>query len=138
MENNIAPLVAQREAVDTYRIDNGRGAELRIGLQGDENSFSPLELLQAALAGCVALSAERQLESKLGENFDASVAVTLTLDETGKLATNLEAMLTADASALDAEAVDRLRTNTQRVIDRLCAVKRSLNAGIEASSSVQL
>lgn len=130
-------LTAVRSAVNTYRVSNGRGAELLIGSHDAEGAFSPMELLQAALAGCTALSAEQQLASKLGDTFDAEVAVDVITADDGSRATHLNAALTADMSELEVEDVEKLIRYSERVIERLCAVKRSLNAGVQATAEVR-
>lgn len=72
---SIPDVIAQRTDVNTYTVRNGSGVEVRIGALGAEGVFSPVELLQAALAGCAALSADAQLASQLGPNFDATSTV---------------------------------------------------------------
>lgn len=129
-------LTAVRSAANTYRVNNGRGAELLIGSHGADGAFSPMELLQAALAGCTALSAETQLASKLGDSFDAQVAVDTVRTDDGSRATHMSATLSVDMSELDVEGVKKLIGFTERVVERLCAVKRSLNAGVAATAEV--
>ena len=131
-----APVTATRTGPWTLSVDNGRGATLTIGMEGAEGSFSPVELLQAALAGCAALSAEAQLVDKLGA--DASVSSTAKAayaPDTNRI-THLSNTITADMDSLPVERINKLIQAAERSVGRLCTVKRSLTHGIEATTTV--
>ncbi|WP_199862375.1 OsmC family protein [Plantibacter sp. CFBP 8804] len=132
----IPELVAQRTAAGTYTVRNSAGAELRIGAPGAAGAFSPVELLQAALAGCASLSAEAQLVSRLGEDFDAVTTVDAVYDAEQNRVEKLVTTIAVDTSELDPGEHDKLVSSAARVIDKLCTVKRSLNAGIEATTAL--
>ncbi|MFJ2469820.1 MULTISPECIES: OsmC family protein [Micrococcaceae] len=133
----IPELVAQRTSSGTYTVRNSAGAELRIGAPGAAGAFSPVELLQAALAGCASLSAEAQLVSRLGEEFDAVTTVNAVYDAEQNRVEELITRITVDSSELDQSDHDRLVSSAVRIIDKLCTVKRSLNAGIEATTELE-
>lgn len=82
---------------------NAKGAEVRIGALGAEGAFSPVELLQAALAGCAALSAEAHLTSALGPNFDATSTVQAVYNAKENRVEKLITTIDADTSGLSAE-----------------------------------
>ena len=132
----IPELVAQRTSSGIYTVRNSAGAELRIGAPGAAGAFSPVELLQAALAGCASLSAEAQLVSKLGDEFEALTTVNAVYDSEQNRLEKLVTRIAVDSSELDQSDHDRLVSSTMRIIDKLCTVKRTLHAGVEVTSVV--
>lgn len=130
-------VTAVRTAKDLYTIRSESGGKLRVGAPGTEGAFTPGELLQAALAGCSALSADAQLASKLGPDFDVAVTVDATRHEQDNRVESLLVTLATDMSSLSDEDREKLLVRTDRIIERLCAVKRSLNAGVESAVTVK-
>lgn len=130
-------ITARRSAAGTWTVSNAVGAQLRIGAPGEEGAFSPAELLQAALAACSVLSAEAQLAHNLGADFEATATVEGVEDKEVGRVTDLRATISPDMSALDAAAQEKLIARTERVIERLCAIKRSLNHGLAATAEVR-
>lgn len=112
-------LIANRTGAGTYTVRVSSGAELRISGDGSEGTVSPVELLQAALAGCAALSADAQLASQLGDSFDASAAVAADYNPEEKRVEKLTTTITADMSDLTPEKRERLITNAERMVDKL-------------------
>lgn len=131
-----SPLEITRAGAGFITIANTRGAELIAGGRDAEAAFSPDELLQAALAACSVLSAETQLAHVLGEDFDLTASTSATPSEDGKRVEAIEVSLDVDMSSLDDAAREKLISRADRVIERLCAVKRSLRHGVEASVQV--
>ena len=137
-EHDAVPaLSAERTAAQTFTLRNDRGAELQIGMAGAEGSFTPGELLQAAVAGCAALSAEAQLAHKLGPDYEMTATVAASVDEAADLIESIAVTLTAEMPGLDGPAREKLVEQAERVIDRLCTVKRSVNHGVAATAAVQ-
>lgn len=128
---------AVRTRKDLYTIRNDQGAELRVAGPGTEGAFTPGELLQAALAGCSALSADAQLASKLGPDFEATITVDATRDDEDNRVAEMLVTLTTDMSALSDEEREKLLVRTDRLVERLCAIKRSLNIGVQSDVTVQ-
>lgn len=133
----IPSLTAERTSSATYTVRNDRGAELRIGLPGAGNSFSPVELLQAAAAACAALSAEAQFVGRLGHDFNATTTVEANLNFDENRVGSLVTQIDIDMSELDPEKRDKLIASAERSIDRLCTVKRTLDHGTEISTKVR-
>ncbi|MCS5479891.1 OsmC family protein [Corynebacterium sp. YIM 101645] len=131
-------ITARRDTVGTWTVSNAFGAELRIGAPGEEGAFSPGELLQAALAACSVLSADVQLAHHLGADYEATATVEGVDDEEEGRVAELRATISPDMSALDPAEQEKLITRAERVIERLCAIKRSLNHGVEATAEVRL
>ncbi|QGU05132.1 OsmC family protein [Corynebacterium comes] len=136
MAENIPTLTAVRTGPWTFTVDNGRGATVQIGMSGAPDSFSPVELLQAALAGCAALSGEAQLAHRLGEDFEMSSTVEATYNAENNRIEALANRIVADMSGLDAEKREKLIASTERSIAKLCTVKRSLAEGMTATTVV--
>lgn len=130
-------LTARRSPAGTWTVTNASGAELRIGAPGEEGVFSPGELLQAALAACSVLSADLQFAHHLGVDYQATATVEGSEDtEAGRVA-GLHATISPDMSALDAAEREKLIIRAERVIERLCAIKSSLNHGVVATAEVR-
>lgn len=136
MSKQILSLTATRTRDWTYTVNNGRGATLEIGLEGADGAFSPVELLQAALAGCAALSAEAQLVNKLGDAAAVVSSVDIVHDSDSNRITALTNHITADMSSLDTKRRDKLIAAAERSIGALCMVKNSLNHGADATTTV--
>ncbi|HZK31805.1 MAG TPA: OsmC family protein [Corynebacterium sp.] len=133
---SIDSLSAERTAPQTLTLRNGRGAELKIGMEGAAGSFTPGELLQAAVAGCAALSAEAQLAHELGRDYEMSALMKSSVDEEADRLESITVTLRADMSDLDEPTRQKLITRAERVIERLCVVKRSVNHGVQATAEV--
>lgn len=136
MAKDIPPLSVERAGPWTYTLNNGRSAELQIGMEGAEGSFSPVELLMAALAGCAALSAEAQLAHRLGEEFKTTSTVEATYNAEENRIESLLNRIVTDMSALDPERREKLIASTERSIGKLCTVKRSLSHSVDSTSEV--
>jgi hypothetical protein len=54
----VSNVEVRRVGQHSFVASNGRGAEVRIGRRDQDGSFSPVELLLAAAAGCAAVTAE--------------------------------------------------------------------------------
>ena len=134
---SIPDLTARRTGANTYTVRSISGAELTIGAPGAEGAFSPVELLQAAIAGCASLSAEAQLTNRLGDGFEATTTVAAVYDAEENRVRKLVAAIGADMSELDAETQRKLVASAERAIQRLCTVKRSFDHGVETATEVQ-
>jgi uncharacterized OsmC-like protein len=129
-------LTVRRSTAGTWTVTNAVGAEIRIGSPGEEGAFSPGELLQAALAACSVLSADTQLAHHLGADYEATATVEAVEDEAEGRVTGLLATISPDMSGLAPDEQEKLVVRAGRVIERLCAIKRSLNHGVEAAAEV--
>ncbi|MEV0677910.1 OsmC family protein [Actinosynnema sp. NPDC050436] len=113
--------VGQHEFVAT----NGRGASVPIGRAGAEGSFSPVELLLAAMAGCAAVTAETLIERRVGPVLSARAADVRPAGahELHEVPVTLE----YDVSALTDEQREALDVTVRRAVDQLCTVSRTLH-----------
>ena len=121
-------LAATREVTGTYVARNDCGGEVRIGRPGTEGCFTPGELMRLAAAACVALSADFTLSDRLGDDFDAAVFVSATLNDAEARYTDVHVRLAADLSIIEAGRRDALRERASKSIDRLCTVGHTLKA----------
>lgn len=129
-------LKAERSAPGVYVARNGRGGEVRIGYPAQENSFTPGELLQAAFAACAALSADHVLSSRLGEDFDASVAVSAVANAEEERYEKIGAEFAIDVSELSPERQEAFLGRVEKTIEKLCTVGRTLSHGADARTEV--
>lgn len=128
-------VTATRTAPGVYTARTTNGVEISIG-QGPEQ-VNPVELLQMALLGCEVLSAEAQLSSRLGADFQAEVHTRPTYDRAANRITDIDVELSADMSGLDVDQQQALIASAQKFIDRLCTVKRSLNEAVQTPVEVR-
>lgn len=129
-------LSAHRVERAVYLATNERGATVRIGGSDEEGAFSPGELLQIAAAACAALSADHALRSRLGDDFDASFSVQAQSEQGQRRYTHFETSFVVDMSELPQERHGALIQRAQGVIERRCAVARTLHHG--ATTEVNL
>ena len=115
-----------------YEATNTRGGTLVVGQGGTDESFSPVELLLVAIAGCSAIDVDF-ITAKRAEpaRFDLRLTGDKIRDEQGYRMTNLR--LTFDVEFPDDEAgraaYDVLPRAVQQSHDRLCTVSRTVEVG---------
>jgi putative redox protein len=115
-----------------YEATNARGGRLVLGQGGDDESFSPVELLLVAIAGCSAIDVDF-ITAKRAEptRFDVRMTGDKIRDEQGNRMTNLT--VTFDVAFADDEAgraaYDVLPRAVQQSHDRLCTVSRTVEVG---------
>ena len=127
-----------RLAKGRYVATNARGGRLVLG-QGDE-SFSPVELLLVAIAGCSAIDVDF-IVSKRAEptRFDLLMSGDKIRDDQGNRMTNLT--LTFDVAFPDDDggraAYDVLPRAVQQSHDRLCTVSRTVEVGSPITTRIE-
>lgn len=115
----------RRVGLHEFVATNDRGASVPIGRAGASGSFSPVELLLAAMAGCAAVTVETLVQRRVGDGLvaradDVRPAGAHQLDE-------VPVTLDYDVSALTDEQRAALDATVRRAIDQLCTVSRTLN-----------
>jgi uncharacterized OsmC-like protein len=110
---------------------NQRGGELEFG-EGDDEAFSPVELLLAAIAGCSAIDVD-YITAKRAEadRFVVTIDAEKIRDEHGNRLTDLVAQFVVEFPDTDGGAAARevLPSAVQRSHDRLCTVSRTVEVG---------
>lgn len=122
MSNVEVRRVGQHEFVAT----NDRGASVRVGRKGAEGSFTPVELLLAAAAGCAVVTAETLVTRRVDGELVARADDVRSAD--GHSLTSVPVALDYDISQLDDTQRAALETAVRRAIDQLCTVTRTLKA----------
>jgi uncharacterized OsmC-like protein len=110
---------------------NPRGGELEFG-EGDDEAFSPVELLLAAIAGCTAIDVDYITAKRAeAESFTVSIGAEKIRDEHGNRLTDIRLRFDVAFPDTDggAAARERLPTAVQRSHDRLCTVSRTVEVG---------
>lgn len=121
----------ERSATGVYRATNASGVELRFGSMDDEG-FSPVELLLAALGGCAAVDLDvvtsRHVEP---ERFQVAVEAEKVRDDDGNILRDIR--ITFRVAFPEGDAGDRARARAPRAVqvshDRNCTVSRTVEAG---------
>ena len=137
-DETLRSIEMSRLAKGRYVATNARGGQLVLG-QGDE-SFSPVELLLVAIAGCSAIDVD-YIVSKRAEptRFDLRISGDKIRDDQGNRMTNLT--LTFDIAFPDDEggqaAYDVLPRAVQQSHDRLCTVSRTVEVGAPITTRIE-
>jgi uncharacterized OsmC-like protein len=121
-----------RTSLGHYTARNARGGEIRLAA-GDDDSFTPVELLLAAIAGCSAVDVDHITSRRAEpEAFDVQVSgVKASTPESGNHMSDLEVTFTLRFP--EGEDGDRARAALPRAVeqsrDRLCTVSRTVQLG---------
>jgi uncharacterized OsmC-like protein len=110
---------------------NPRGGELELG-EGDDDAFTPVELLLAGIAGCMAIDVD-YITAKRAEadRMTLSVSADKIRDEHGNRLVDIRLVFDVafPATAGGAAARTVLPSAVQRSHDRLCTVSRTVEVG---------
>lgn len=128
MAEETKALWLERVGKGSYVGRNSKGATVPIGHSDGE--FTPGQLLQLALAGCNATSADARYASALGDDFGAVVGVEAEWDKETNRYLNMVVEIVTDMSGLSDEEREKLESRVHRAIDRHCTVAHTLNAGM--------
>jgi putative redox protein len=118
---------------------NVRGGELELG-EGDDEAFTPVELLLTAIAGCAGIDVD-YITAKRAEagRFDLRITATKIRDEQGNRLTDItlgfEDLRFPDTEG-GAAAAEVLPSAVQRSHDRICTVMRTVIVGTPVTTEV--
>lgn len=112
-----------------FVASNGRGATVRIGRKGQEGSFSPVELLVAAAAGCAVVTSETLILRRTGGDELSAVADAVQ-SESGNEVISIPVTLSYDLSSVDDP--EALETVVRRAVEQFCTVTRTLKQSATA------
>lgn len=128
----MASVSVERNDDGGYTARNSRGGEIAIGDDQTGASFTPVELLLAAVGGCNIVSVE-PLTAKRGHQL-VRLAMEVTAE---KVESNLLGPVTVtydvELPVGDAEAEQLFKAVAKRVHERACTVSRSLSQGTEVT-----
>ncbi|MFP1703904.1 OsmC family protein [Gardnerella vaginalis] len=124
----------------SWQAQSDDGATLKFGK--GEGQFSPVELMQIALAGCTALSSQYAVEHALGEGKGARVLVNGTYDPEEGTYLRFQEDVIVDATsakpALNDENAKELKERMERHINKGCTVKHTLERGAQVRVTVNV
>ncbi|MBS5748999.1 MULTISPECIES: OsmC family protein [Actinotignum] len=121
----MAQLSARRIGHLHFTAVNDRGASVEIG-KGPEQ-FTPGELMQLAVAGCQALSADSRFEQLLGEDYSATFTVSADADRENNRYTAFHTAMEVEFADMPEEQRGALLQRVDRAIARACTVGRTLD-----------
>ncbi|MCP2170413.1 OsmC family protein [Goodfellowiella coeruleoviolacea] len=124
------PVRVRRTAQHSFVATNDRGAEVRVGRVGQQGSFTPVELLLVAAAGCAAVTAEDLVVRRLGEGTELSATAQDVRPAGAHQLDAVQVGLDLDLSTLDDERRAELLAVVNRAIENLCTVTRTLKQPI--------
>lgn len=121
-----------------FTATNARGATIEFG-NGDD-TFSPVELLLAAIGGCTAMDVDYSTNRR-AEPTDFTVTVTgnKVSDETGNRVTDLAVSFHVSfPEGPDGDAARAILPRAAKLShDKLCTVSRTVEAGTPITSTVE-
>jgi len=129
-------LWVERTGTRRYTGRSSRGAEVLVGSEDVAGVFTPGELMKIALAACSGMSSDAPLARRLGDDYQATVAVDGPPDREQERYPLLTETLQVDLSGLTPEEAERLRTVVNRAIDQVCTVGRTLKSGTEVTFTI--
>lgn len=137
--DTLRTVTLRRTATGQLVATNAQGLELTLSSDGRE-SFTPVELLLAAIGGCTGLDVDALTSRRAEpESFEIRVAADKVRDETGNHLQDIQVgfrITFPDGEAGDA-AREVLPEAVQRSHDRLCTVSRTVYRGTPITSGVQ-
>ncbi|WP_086661221.1 OsmC family protein [Lentzea kentuckyensis] len=119
----------ERVGEHEFVASNERGASVRIGRKGQEGSFSPVELLVAAAAGCALVTSETLILRRTGGDQLTAVADAVQ-SESGNEVISIPVTLSYDLSSVDDP--EALETVVRRAVEQFCTVTRTLKQSATA------
>ncbi|WP_424190498.1 OsmC family protein [Actinokineospora sp. G85] len=132
----MAAVRVRRIGTHAFTATNERGAHVRVGRAGEPGAFTPVELLLAAAAGCVGITAEDLVVRRAGA--DAAIeAVAEDVRPVG--AHELDAVavrLGLDLSALGGAERAELVAVVNRAVEAVCTVTRTLKRSTRVDLAV--
>lgn len=125
-------VTVERTSAGTFLARNRAGGEIRFST-GDEDSFSPVELLLVAIAGCSSIDVDT-LVTRRDEPLAFVTTVTAERDRDGAGASYAtDITVTFDVGFGEGEAADRARAMLPEAVrlshDRLCTVSNTVRRG---------
>jgi putative redox protein len=138
-DNTLRSVDIERTSVGRYVVRNMRGGSIPIGT-GQDDRFTPVELLLAAIGGCTAVDVD-VITSRRAEPSEFIVKVSgdkIRDGAGGNRMANLTVEFTVtfpDGAAGDA-ARDVLPGSVQMSHDRLCTVSRTVELGTPVSTGI--
>ena len=137
-DEDMRTVEVQRVGQHSWTATNARGGTLTFG-SGDDESFTPVELLLAAIGGCTALDVEYITEKRaepVAMSFTASGEKVR--DDDGNRLTSIRVELRAEFPVSEGgdEARARLPEALRRSHDRLCTVSRTVELGTPVTAEL--
>lgn len=138
-QDTLRSVSLRRTGPGRFVATNKHGVELALGA-GDEQTFTPVELLLAAMAGCSALDVEALTSRRAEpESFELRATADKIRDEEGNRLENLE--VTFKVAFPAGEAGDAARALLPAMVakshDRLCTVTRTIERGTPVTPVIE-
>jgi len=138
-DDTLRSVEIERTGGERYVARNVRGGSITMGTGGDE-SFTPVELLLAAIGGCTAVDVDL-ITSRRAEPTEFVVKVTgdkIRDDAGGNRMANLrvEFAVTFPEGAAGDAAREALPRSVRMSHDRLCTVSRTVELGTPVSTEI--
>lgn len=125
------PVEVRRSGQQSFTATNGRGGRVAIGVDGAPDSFTPGELLLAAIAGCSAVTSENLVTRRLGESAEVTVHADRSKDPADPHRfSEVRVSFDVDLSVLEnVDDREKLIGLVRRAIEQQCTVSRSVEQG---------
>lgn len=129
-------LWVERVGDKTYVGRNERGGQVLIGQHGHDGVISPGELLKLALAACSAMSAERPVLRRLGEDLPITAGVSSVKASGDNRYERLITELVLPLAGLSPEDREQVEVIARRAVTKGCTVGRTIEAAAHIDLAV--
>jgi uncharacterized OsmC-like protein len=138
-EQTLRSVTLRRTAAGRLVATNARGVELAVSGGGDD-TFSPVELLLAAIAGCTALDVDALTSRRAEpESFELRASGDKVRDQSGNRLENIEVVF--DVTFPSGEGGDAARAVLPDMVarshDRLCTVTRTVERATQVTFRIE-
>ncbi len=125
------PIEVHRDGPHHFTARNERGAQVAVGRDDTPDSFTPGEMLLAAIAACSAVTTENILVRRLGDETEQVVhADREKAPEDPHKFSSIKVAYDINLDAVeDPEERRKLSEAVQRAVERFCTVSRSVEEG---------
>lgn len=138
-DDSLRSVSIERTSVGRYLVRNRRGGTISIG-SGQDDDFTPVELLLTAIGGCTAIEVDLVTSRRAEpEHFAVKITGDKVRDDSGNRMQNLTVEFTVSFPEGDAgdEAREALPRAVQRSHDRTCTVSRTVQLGTPVATRIE-
>jgi uncharacterized OsmC-like protein len=138
-DETLRSVTLRRTAAGRLVATNARGVELAVS-GGDDDTFSPVELLLTAIAGCTALDVDALTSRRAEpESFELRASGNKVRDQSGNRLEDIEVVF--DVTFPAGEGGDAARSVLPDMVarshDRLCTVTRTVERATKVTSRIE-
>ncbi|MCG8916900.1 OsmC family protein [Actinokineospora sp. PR83] len=133
----MAAVRVRRIGTHAFTASNDRGGHVRLGRVGEPGAFTPVELLLAAAAGCVGITAEDLVVRRTTPDAVVDVVAEDVRPVGAHALDGVDIGLDLDLSGLDERARAELVAVVRRAVEAVCTVTRTLKESTDVGLTIR-